>query len=158
MDKRFDSYCGLYCGACGILIANEKDNLKELAHKCNCTEEELHCSGCKTEINSKYCRKCTIKSCAIQKRVEFCFECEEYPCNLILEFAHDESPHHSVVLNNLKDISTQGIEIWLQSQKIRWSCESCGERFSWYDEMCDKCGSKLYNCIEEENKIKAVLD
>lgn len=108
MDKKYDTYCGLYCGACAIFIANEKDDLQELAYQCNCSQEELHCFGCKTEVNSRYCKGCYIKSCAIQRKVEFCFECKVYPCNLILEFVHDKVSHHSVILSNLKDICKNG--------------------------------------------------
>jgi hypothetical protein len=76
MSFRFDSFCGLYCGACETLIANMENKVNELAKNLGRTSEDVTCHGCKTTVNSVYCRKCELKRCAKDRKIEFCCECE----------------------------------------------------------------------------------
>jgi len=41
MPFRYDTYCGLYCGACEILLANEKGSVEALAQAWNRDPESL---------------------------------------------------------------------------------------------------------------------
>jgi predicted RNA-binding Zn-ribbon protein involved in translation (DUF1610 family) len=56
-------------------------------------------------------------------------------------------------LVNLSRIQKIGVRNWLTEQKSRWSCPECGTRFTWYDETCDLCRNKLYNCQSEDKKL-----
>ena len=38
------------------------------------------CTGCRNEICEHY-KDCGVKSCHQQKNVDFCFQCDEFPCN-----------------------------------------------------------------------------
>lgn len=154
MDSKHDSYCGLYCGACEILFMNELDKIDEKAKEWNMNINDVKCSGCKTNQNSIYCIDCDIKSCAGSKNVDFCFECSDFPCSLILDFRNDKYPHHSVVLKNLKSVKEKGLDYWLKEQRERWQCTNCGSRFTWYDEKCNNCGETLYNCENEEKDLE----
>jgi hypothetical protein len=153
-DFKYDTYCGLYCGACDVILANEGGYADKLAEEWHRESEELRCHGCKTEICAIFCLKCEIRQCAQQKNVEFCFQCGKYPCTRILAFRNDKNPHHSVILKNLKIIEKRGTHHWLEEQKMRWSCPKCGERFSWYARTCENCGVELFNCEEEEKELK----
>jgi protein-arginine kinase activator protein McsA len=95
-----------------------------------------------------------LKQCALDHHVEFCFECDEYPCEKLQTFKNDDNPHHSVVLRNLDHLKEVGSEKWLDEQKKRWSCPQCGTPFSWYDRECEACGPQLYNAVEEDRDIK----
>jgi len=150
---RYDSYCGLYCGACDTLLANERDEVNKLAIKWKRKLKELICHGCKSASHAIFCQKCNIRKCAVSKKVDFCYQCKDYPCKLIIHFRYDNSPHHSVVLKNLAIIKQIGVSKWLARQKVRWSCSKCRRKFSWYDKMCRKCGNKLYNCEDEEKEL-----
>jgi hypothetical protein len=154
MKFQYDTYCGLYCGACPVLVANEKGEVEKTAKEWKMKPEEIKCFGCKTKTNAIYCIDCDIKHCAEQKKVEFCFQCNEFPCSRITAFRNDEHPHHSIVLKNLRTIQQQGVQKWLDEQKKRWSCPACDERFCWYDKTCNKCGNKLNNCKDEEKDLK----
>ncbi|MDK2879301.1 MAG: hypothetical protein PWR06_2017 [Thermoanaerobacteraceae bacterium] len=154
MSFRFDSFCGLYCGACDTLIANMENKVNELAKNLGRTSEDVTCHGCKTTVNSVHCRKCELKRCAKDRKIEFCCECPEYPCQRLIDFRHDKYSHHSVVIKNLDFIKKHGVEYWLREQKSRWSCPECGLNFSWYSEKCGNCGSKLFNCIDEEANLE----
>jgi predicted RNA-binding Zn-ribbon protein involved in translation (DUF1610 family) len=153
METRYDSFCGIYCGACDILIANEEGNVDPLAQKWKMKIQDLLCLGCKTDVVSIYCSDCKIKKCAVEKKIEFCFQCSDYPCEILRSFRNDSSAHHSSVIQNLEDIRKEGIEKWLGEQYIRWRCPDCGVRFAWYDKSCPECHSHLYNCEEEEKGL-----
>ena len=153
MGFRYDSYCGLYCGACDTLIANREKRAHELAKNRGRSLEDVTCNGCKTNIISVYCRKCELRKCAKDKEVEFCSECPEYPCQKLMDFRHDKYSHHSVVIKNLDFIKNHGLDNWLREQKARWSCPGCGFNISWYDEKCGNCGSKVFEEAELENKM-----
>lgn len=153
MEYRYDTYCGLYCGACAIIVQNKRQDRQATDEYCGGTSDELRCMGCKSQLISCYCTRCAIRACALSRGVEFCFECREYPCSIIKKFKKDKYPHHSIVLKNLEHIRTLGVEQWLEEQKARWSCNKCGAGFSWYEEICPACGSRLYNCVEEERGL-----
>ncbi len=148
MEPIYDSYCGLFCGACSVLVANEEGEVEKRAAEWNKKPEELRCFGCKTTtvLNAD----CGMRLCARGKEIDSCHKCDEYPCAMLESFRADEHPHHSVVLKNLETIKGMGLNAWLLEQKKRWSCPGCGARFTWYDEVCRKCGVKLYNCRDEE--------
>ena len=153
MEFRYDTYCGLYCGACKVITSLKEDRLPELAEKARMKLEDLECYGCKSSNNAIFCEPCKIMKCARQKGVEFCYECDDFPCSILLDFRNDEHPHHSVILKNLKDLSETSLEEWLQLQEARWRCPSCKTRFAWYDSVCEKCGGKLYNAEDEEKDL-----
>ncbi len=140
-DHRFDTYCGLYCGACGLLLKTKKGER---------IEDDLKCGGCKSHLLSRYCEKCDIRDCASSREIEFCFLCDEYPCSKLLDFKEDTDPHHSVILKNLEDLQRVGLKTWLREQKVRWKCSNCGRSFGWYDGTCDNCGEELFDCRKEE--------
>lgn len=150
---RYDSYCGLYCGACEVLLLGEKGLLEEKAGEWKRKPEDLRCQGCKSDVISVYCRNCDIKMCAEGRGVEYCFECPDFPCPVLKEFRNDEYAHHSVVFHNLNLIREQGLESWLKAQEKRWSCPECGEKFSWYDKKCSRCGARIINCRDEEKDL-----
>lgn len=64
------------------------------------------------------------------------------------------SGHQSVVIKNLDFIKNDGLDNWLKEQKARWSCSGCGLNISWYDEKCGSCGSKVFNCKNEEAELE----
>jgi hypothetical protein len=153
MGFRYDTFCGLYCGACDVLVANEEGAVEVIAQAWNMAPGQLRCHGCKSQVNAVYCVDCDIKGCAESRQVEYCFQCDEYPCSRLLDFRNDAHPHHSIVLQNLDFIRGQGLDEWLKAQKTRWSCAHCGARFTWYAQVCEVCGGELYSCRDEEKDV-----
>ena len=153
MEFRYDTFCGLYCGACDVLQANKRGTVEALAQAWGMEPAALRCQGCKSQINAVYCVNCDIKTCAEGRRVDFCFQCNEYPCEHLVEFRSDEHAHHSIVLQNLGQIRRLGVKRWLAQQRARWSCPHCASEFTWYDKACSTCGSATYSCKEEEGRI-----
>ena len=86
--------------------------------------------------------KCKFRSCTIEKELEFCCFCDEYPCTELHEFMNDKWPHHWTTESNLEFINKHGKQEWLKAQEREWSCKICGAEVKWYQKMC-RCGQKL---------------
>lgn len=153
MEFRLDTYCGLYCGACNILIANWSGTVEELAQAWNVDASTLHCQGCKSGVVCTYCAGCGIRQCAQSRKIEFCFECEEFPCAGLVALRNNGDPHRAVILRNQRFIRDQGWERWLEAQQARWTCPKCGAGFCWYDRKCKSCGATLYDCEAEAEGV-----
>jgi predicted RNA-binding Zn-ribbon protein involved in translation (DUF1610 family) len=153
MEFRYDTFCGLYCGACDVLQANKTGTVETLAQAWGMEPDQLRCHGCKSQVNAVYCIDCDIKECAEKRSVAYCFQCDDYPCARLVDFRNDDHAHHSVVLQNLGHMCRLGLERWLDEQRARWSCPNCGVEFTWYDKACRACGGKVSNCEEEEGRI-----
>lgn len=156
-----DSYCGLYCGACDIMVAYRtgkkskfakfwsKENLKEflgvLDYPYSESDLELKCHGCKSDTVFINCRPCTIRKCAVEKNLEHCMDCSEYPCSIHLEYKKGEKvlPHSTDKQGNLESIRMLGADKWLDEQQKRWKCPDCEREFSWYATRCENCGKDL---------------
>jgi hypothetical protein len=151
----YGAYCGLYCGACALLLANERGTVAELLEleEPGYTVEDLTCRGCRTDVVARWCAECEMRRCARERAVAFCSACGDYPCEHNRAFRADEHPHHSAVLKNLAALAADGEEAWLAAQAERWKCPSCGARFTWYEVRCDGCGAALYGCREEEREL-----
>ena len=168
----YDTYCGNYCGACSIMVAYRTGNKDRLAS--HWTEEnlkallkqqgitlseneslELKCHGCKTDTLFINCRHCKIRDCAVNRKVDHCIECDEYPCKLFDDSLLNKDlqqilPHLKLVPENLKLIKEKGSEKWLEDQEKLWKCPQCQMDSSWYAISCTKCGedlakTKVYN-------------
>ena len=137
MEYILDGYCGVYCGACPTMLAT----------KAGILDERHQCYGCKSEKPTGFCNTCGIKACAINKGFNFCLECTEVrKCELLLKFISDQQyPYGQCVLKNMESILASGLTNWLKAQETRWSCEYCGEPYSWYQDRCTKCGIAVSN-------------
>ena len=152
MNSRYDTYCGLYCGACPVLRANEENRVAKQAEEWKTQPEEITCHGCKSDVLSGYCRSCEIKACAVEKGLEFCVDCTEYPCACLVAFRDDEWLHHSAITRNLMELERIGLVRWLEAQAARWRCPACSHRTSWYDETCSACGANVVSSCDEEKQ------
>ena len=139
METVLHAYCGLYCGACPIL-------LQTLAG-----EGEQRCQGCKSAVNAEYCATCALKDCARQKGIAFCGECGELEgCAKMAKFAADTTwLNQRGVLVNLETIKHIGLATWLEEQGERWRCAACGRAYSWWHETCPQCGQAVMSCKME---------
>lgn len=99
------SFCGLDCNNCPVYLATiETDEQKKrilreeiaitLREKYNMdihADEVADCDGC--PANNRLfsgCKSCAIRKCAIEKNIQSCAYCEEYPCkNLDWVFRED---------------------------------------------------------------------
>jgi hypothetical protein len=165
-EFRYDTYCGLYCGACEVMKACQKglatgiparwEDLPE-RFRDNIGKSELSCRGCKTGTVFEGCRGCSIRACARGKKVESCILCRDYPCptvlqkNGYLDRIGGFLPHTRVMFKNLGVIKEKGTDGWLRERERDWRCPQCGTCFSWYQDRCQECGKDL-EPLKEHNK------
>lgn len=142
-DKRLAAVCGLFCPACTVLIGTREDpeRLKVLAERIQKPIKELRCDGCRTEKRCFYCReRCKMGKCASQRGIDFCGECEEYPCEDLKSF-QAELPHRIELWKSQERIREVGYEKWYAEMIKHYSCPECGSINSAYDLSCRKCGT-----------------
>ncbi len=145
-DFNYDTYCGLYCGACSIIKAYQTGIKDPLA--CLLSDElgmELKCHGCKTDSVFGNCAVCQIRNCAREKGVERCLNCSDFPCPNFgtMEFILEALPHWNTVAANQESIKKQGTVRWLEEQANQWECPDCRTDYSWYAAQCSNCGKDL---------------
>lgn len=141
-DIKLAAVCGLFCPACSLYIGTteEPDRLQALAERFGLPPEELECLGCRSEKRSFYCRgRCKMASCAAEKAISFCSECDEYPCEELKVF-QSQAPHRLELWDSLDAAKAHGLETWYTSMRERYTCPCCGTINSAYDSSCRECG------------------
>lgn len=74
---------------------------------------QASCSGCRGE-NVLCFIKCTAKTCHKEKSVDFCFQCDEYPCDK--QFANRLREHWKQRNDRMKEIGI--IEYYFEQVKL----------------------------------------
>jgi len=163
MDSfNYDSYCGIYCGACDIMMTYKtgcqhrlasfwnESTVKTFHNKLGITYDPnkpftVKCNGCKTDTLFVNCAVCQIRRSAINNKIEHCIDCNKYPCNLIVGANKVKSllPHIKNNRINMETIKKVGVTQWLSEQEKRWKCPNCKTNFSWYTRKCMNCGEDL---------------
>ncbi len=150
----YDTYCGLYCGACEIMKAYQTKDYDSVREKWPVDSEQIVCHGCKSDTVFINCQQCEIRKCAMDKKVDVCADCGDFPCDIYSkgkDFIKDY-PHLQIIPKNLKDIKAKGVKQWLEEQKAKWSCPECGVNFTWYQQNCGNCGQHLTD-LKDYNKL-----
>ena len=95
-DKKLTAVCGLFCPACTLFIGtteNEPQRLKAVADVYGTTSDVWECHGCRSEKRSYFCKnECKMVDCAKERGIDFCVECEEYPCDELRAFKEKRYP------------------------------------------------------------------
>jgi Protein of unknown function (DUF3795) len=141
--KNLAASCGLYCGSCGIYLAtqeNDAEKILQYALVLNQSFDETLCDGCKAVRKSVHgSRTCSIKKCTIEKNIEYCGTCREFPCKQLKDF-QSRMPHRVEILESQNRLKETGMDQWLIEMKQNYSCPQCKTINTAYDELCRKCG------------------
>ncbi len=140
-DIQLAAVCGLFCPACTVYIGTMEDpeRLKATAARFGLPPEELECHGCRSDKRSFFCRtRCKMAACAADKGIDFCSECDEYPCGELKEF-QSLAPHRIELWESLDMVKNKGLEAWFEAMQARYACPACGAINSAYDGACRKC-------------------
>ena len=97
------SVCGLNCAKCDLL-------------------EQKECSGCRGSLDNHWSPECQFLACIRERKINYCFECEEFPCSRIISFANDGHEHHKITVENLKSMRIKGLKQWIREQKETKFC------------------------------------
>ena len=127
--------CGVYCGACPSFNKT--------------------CLGCPSEskTNQKRTSKwgCKIRTCCYEeKNIPFCGDCTQFPCDVLtkkLINSHPRDPkfkYRHEIPKNVNTFRKLGVAEYVQYQKQRWSCPSCGGIVTFYHYKCSVCGKEVH--------------
>jgi len=115
------------------------------------TKRKHTCLGCRSgnmEGGEKFLqrKKCAFlkKHCELlsSQKVEFCFECPDYPCVRLQKLDERYRKKYSMsVIENLNFIQTHGMQKFLNSQKEKYSCPECGATTCVHTNLCYSCSS-----------------
>lgn len=119
--------CGLNCGACPLYLARTDESLRQrIAGAQGVTTEQVFlCAGCRPArgripgVGSG--PVCDTYACAVDsKKVEFCYECPDFPCLKLAPCADraQEIPHNNKVYFLLL-LQKEGIDSWLEKYPDR---------------------------------------
>ena len=116
------SPCGLYCGQCPLYRARTDKTLRQrIAEGQGIPVEEVPlCEGCRPLQGlipvSGLEAVCETYACAVDdKKVEFCYQCEDFPCLKLAPCADraQEIPHNTKIYN-LLCLQKSGIDAWIE--------------------------------------------
>jgi hypothetical protein len=111
--------CGLDCFNCEIYEGNITEDFKKaFASKIQKDPEEVPCKGCRVQKGCRHLgQPCETLKCIEDKGLEFCFECEEFPCVMLqpAKAGADRYPHNFKVFN-LCRMKAVGVETWAEEE------------------------------------------
>ncbi|QUI22073.1 DUF3795 domain-containing protein [Vallitalea pronyensis] len=95
--KGFIPPCGIYCGGCYRYKSGKKNE---------CLGAETHCKT----------RKCkSIYMCCVEKKgLNYCYECNNFPCSRFKKFAESWKKYGQDLIENQMLLEQYGEEKWLQ--------------------------------------------
>src|SRR5208282_2659227 len=80
---RLVAACGIDCGNCSLNLCRSDPALLERLAARGIPRERLPCAGCRNVAGDcpVISARCETYECVIQKGVDFCSECADFPCS-----------------------------------------------------------------------------
>ncbi len=125
--------CGLNCARCDMYLAshgddNSRDEIVEWFKKERdetVKPEQVRCEGCRGPLDVHWSSDCKMMLCAGRRGLQYCFQCEDFPCTSVDEFSSDGISHHKKTIENSKRMKEIGVEAWIAEQKRKRQCVFC---------------------------------
>jgi hypothetical protein len=121
--------CGLDCFNCVFYLAEDNseamDQLEKMSKEYNVPTSVMHCSGCRNQDGKIPLQKhvfgedhyCAAFECIKQKEIDFCGQCEQFPCNHLHPYADQANVlPHNIKIFNLCLINKMGLEKWAKTK------------------------------------------
>jgi hypothetical protein len=129
LTARLIAPCGLNCALCSGFQRRDKP-----CGGCNSSSEDL----------PNFCASCRIKNCEHlpQSEQSFCFSCSRFPCARLRQLEKRyRTKYGESLMENQACIRDQGMDFFLELEKSRWLCSSCGKLVCVHRAACMVCGS-----------------
>ena len=116
--KKVVAPCGIDCFNCELYESNiTEEFINGLVARINIPKELLICKGC---IEGNICtllklkgKSCKTVDCVRGKGVNYCFECDTFPCESLMPLADGAQKFpHNIKLYNLCQMKKLGVEAW----------------------------------------------
>lgn len=133
-NKDLVAPCGMNCGVCMRYLATTRGVAKRM--------KIPECIGCRPRN-----KKCSfIKgSCSWlgEKKINFCFECQDFPCIRLERLNRRYTTKYGTsLISNLLEIRGIGLDEWLKKEEKKWKCPLCRGVISVHDRKCYDCGNQ----------------
>ena len=122
------SICGLNCAKCDLYLASHGDDalqrnlLSWFKENLDSSIETISCEKCRGPANQSWFGDCKMRSCAMYKGFEYYFECYDFVCEYLEDFASTEMEHHKRTVENMKKAKEIGLKNWISLQKESQFC------------------------------------
>ncbi len=117
--KSLAAPCGLDCFNCEFYEKNLTNKLADLINeKLLVPRNEIPCKGCRQQDGKHFhlgYKGCATLNCIKEKGVDFCFNCDEFPCAYLAPTADSAARYpHNMKMYNLCRIKKVGLEKWIE--------------------------------------------
>lgn len=150
--KKLVGICGIYCGTCPQYLAPRLNDTEELGNIQKATGvrvEEIRCDGCMSDrlFPSSAACKHGFRQCAAEKKVTWCFQCSDFPCQRLRDFRDvhivNGISHHEHLIEHLESMREKGVEQWVAEQEAEARCPACGIPIYWHARECPNCHERV---------------
>ncbi|MBI9050810.1 MAG: DUF3795 domain-containing protein [Anaerolineaceae bacterium] len=121
--------CGITCITCYAYLRKKKP-----------------CLGCLGEDAAKpnHCRVCNKKTCATERGLTHCAQCDDFPCLLVKRLDKSyRQRYQTSLIENGKRLREVGFAQHLLNEQQRWQCSECGGVICIHDHLCSNCGVEM---------------
>jgi len=120
--KELTAPCGLDCFNCVLYEDNLTAEFVDHIHtKMGIPKTDIPCMGCRAQDAKHFHlpEGCATLDCIKEKGIDFCCNCEEFPC-LYLAPTADQADHfpHNMKVFNLCRIKKVGLEKWAREEAV----------------------------------------
>jgi hypothetical protein len=128
-DQELIAQCGMNCGIC----------VSFFGYAVNGRKRKNACIGCR--LRDKLCtflkKQCDNLS---NKKVEYCFDCVDFPCGNLKKLDNRyKIKYRMSMIENLKYIKKNGINKFIEKERVRWKCSKCGGIICVHNKRCYTC-------------------
>jgi hypothetical protein len=118
--KRIVAPCGIDCFNCEMFEENVTEQFQTyLSEKTKVPKELITCKGC---TDGNLClllklrgKSCKTLDCVREKGVNYCFECDTFPCENLMPVADGAGKYpHNMKVYNLCRMQRIGIDAWAE--------------------------------------------
>jgi len=131
-DKDLIAPCGMNCGICSAYLAYSRKIPRKKG-------KIIHCIGCRPRNKQcaflkGYCTKLR------DSKIGFCFECSDFPCYQLSRLDERYKKNFGMsMIENLKEIRSEGIQEFLKNQREKYRCPKCGGVICIHNKKCFDC-------------------
>lgn len=120
--KKLTAPCGIDCFHCQMYEGNLTETTRrQFAAMLKKDPGEVGCKGCREQGGcALYPGPCETLECARAKGVDFCHECDAFPCRRLAPASDQAGKYpHNLKLYNLCRIKAVGLEEWAEKEALQ---------------------------------------
>jgi hypothetical protein len=133
IEQELIAVCGLNCLACSAYLNNKTP-----------------CPGCSApneKHKRKSCVNCSKKKCAHEMGLQWCFECDSFPCSKIKSINKRYTTKYNINLIENGQKAKESMNAFLTEQKEKLACNICGGVINQHKKECSECGTQFSNIV-----------